>query len=155
MTRYRVAVDTGGTFSDFVFFNEDTSEIDIAKVPSTPKEPFQAVLNGVQELIDQKVKAEDISFFSHGTTVGTNALLEEKGARTGLLVTEGFRGIYEVMEQTRGYGPATYDLFFEKPRLLAPPYYTEEIPERTDFRGTVLKSIDVESTLAAVRSLKK
>ena len=155
MTRYRVAVDTGGTFSDFVFFNEETSEIDIAKVPSTPKEPFQAVLNGVQELIDQKVKAEDISFFSHGTTVGTNALLEEKGARTGLLVTEGFRGIYEVMEQSRGYGPATYDLFFEKPRLLAPPYYTEEIPERTDFRGTVLKSIDVESTLAAVRSLKK
>src|SRR5581483_6842325 len=61
-------------------------------------------------------------FFCHGTTVGTNALLEEKGARTGLLVTKGFRGIYEVMEQTRGYGPATYDLFFEKPRLLAPPY---------------------------------
>ena len=65
---------------------------------------------------------------------------KRKGAKTGLLVTQGFRGIYEVMEQTRGYGPATYDLFFEKPRLLAPPYLTEEIPERVDFRGNVLKA---------------
>ncbi len=155
MAKYRVAVDTGGTFSDFVFFNEETGEISITKVSSTPKEPFQAVLNGVKELLDQGVAAGDISFFCHGTTVGTNTLLEGKGARTGLLVTAGFRGIYEVMEQTRGYGPATYDLFFEKPKLLAPPYYTEEIPERVDFRGEVIKPIDIESTLQAIRSLKK
>src|SRR5215475_14769751 len=151
MAKYRVTVDTGGTFSDFVFFNEDTGKISITKVPSTPKEPFQAVLNGVKELIDQGALARDISFFC----VGTNTLLEEKGAKTGLLVTQGFRGIYEVMEQTRGYGPATYDLFFEKPRLLAPPYYTEEIPERVDFRGNALKAIDVEASLEAVRKLKK
>ncbi|HEX6768960.1 MAG TPA: hydantoinase/oxoprolinase family protein, partial [Candidatus Binatia bacterium] len=125
------------------------------KVPSTPKEPFQAVLNGVKELIDQGVAAGDISFFCHGTTVGTNALLEEKGAKTGLMVTQGFRGIYEVMEQTRGYGPATYDLFFEKPRLLAPPYLTEEIPERVDFKGNALKAIDVEASRQAIRRLKK
>lgn len=155
MANYRVTVDTGGTFSDFVFFNEDTGEIAITKVPSTPKEPFQAVLNGVRELIDQSAAAGDISFFCHGTTVGTNTLLEEKGAKTGLLVTEGFRGIYEVMEQTRGYGPATYDLFFEKPRLLAPPYYTEEIPERVDFRGNALRPIDVEAAREAIRRLKK
>src|SRR5205814_1981678 len=116
---------------------------------------FQAVLNGVNELLDRGVAPQDISFFSHGTTVGTNTLLEEKGAKIGLLVTQGFRGIYEVMEQTRGYGPATYDLFFEKPRLLAPPYYTEEIPERVDFRGQALKPIDVEASLQAVRRLKK
>ncbi len=155
MSKYRVTVDTGGTFSDFVFFNEDSGEIAITKVPSTPKEPFQAVLNGVKELIDQGVAAGDISFFCHGTTVGTNALLEEKGAKTGLMVTQGFRGIYEVMEQTRGYGPATYDLFFEKPRLLAPPYLTEEIPERVDFKGNVLKAIDVEASRAAIRRLKQ
>src|ERR687891_3001879 len=113
MSKYRVTVDTGGTFSDFVFFNEDSGEIAITKVPSTPKEPFQAVLNGVKELLDRGVAASDVSFFCHGTTVGTNALLEEKGAKTGLLVTQGFRGIYEVMEQTRGYGPATYDLFLK------------------------------------------
>jgi N-methylhydantoinase A len=155
MSKYRVTVDTGGTFSDFVFFDEDTGEITITKVPSTPREPFQAVLNGVKELVDQGVPAGDISFFCHGTTVGTNTLLEEKGARTGLLVTQGFRGIYEVMEQTRGYGPATYDLFFEKPRLLATPYYTEEIPERVDFRGHALKPLDVEASRQAIRKLKK
>jgi N-methylhydantoinase A len=155
MAKYRVTVDTGGTFSDFVFFNEDTGAISITKVPSTPREPFQAVLNGVKELVDEGVSAKDISFFCHGTTVGTNALLEEKGAKTGLLVTQGFRGIYEVMEQTRGYGPATYDLFFEKPRLLAPPYLTEEIPERVDFRGNALKPIDVEASREAVKRLKK
>jgi N-methylhydantoinase A len=155
MLKYRVTVDTGGTFSDFVFFNEDTGALTITKVPSTPAEPFQAVLNGVRELIDQGVSGGDISFFCHGTTVGTNALLEEKGARTGLLVTEGFRGIYEVMEQTRGYGPATYDLFFEKPRLLAPPFFTEEIPERVDFRGNVLRSMDVEAGREAIRRLQK
>jgi N-methylhydantoinase A len=155
MSKYRVTVDTGGTFSDFVFFNEDTGEITITKVPSTPQEPFQAVLNGMKELVHQGVLAGNVSFFCHGTTVGTNALLEEKGAKTGLLVTQGFRGIYEVMEQTRGYGPATYDLFFEKPRLLAPPYTTEEIPERVDFRGNILKPIDVEASRDAVRRLKK
>src|SRR5918992_5830681 len=155
MAKYRVTVDTGGTFSDFVFFNEDNGEISITKLPSTPTEPFQAVLNGVKELLDRPVPARDISFFCHGTTVGTNTLLEEKGAQTGLLVTQGFRGIYEVMEQTRGYGPATYDLFFEKPRLLAPPYYTEEIPERVDFRGTALKALDVHASREAIRRLKK
>ena len=154
MARYRVAVDTGGTFSDFVFFNEDSGEISITKVPSTPKEPFQAVLNGVQELLDQGVPAGDVSFFSHGTTVGTNALLEEKGAVTGLLVTEGFRGIYEVMEQSRGYGPVTYDLFFEKPRLLASPYNTEEISERVDFQGRALTPVDLGQAAEAIRRLK-
>src|SRR2546426_1279160 len=127
MAKYRVTVDTGGTFSDFVFFNEETGAFSITKVPSTPKEPFQAVLNGTKELLDQGVAAQDISFFSHGTTVGTNALLEEKGAKTGLLVTQGFRGIYEVMEQTRGYGPATYDLLFEKPTLLRSEEHTSEL----------------------------
>jgi N-methylhydantoinase A len=155
MAKYRVTVDTGGTFSDFVFFNEETGEISITKLPSTPREPFQAVLNGVKELLERGVAAKDVSFFCHGTTVGTNALLEEKGAKTGLLVTQGFRGIYEVMEQTRGYGPATYDLFFEKPRLLAPPFYTEEVPERVDFRGNALKPIDVEAARQAISRLKK
>jgi len=137
-----------------VFFNEDTSEISITKVPSTPREPFQAVLNGVQELLDRGVPAGEISFFSHGTTVGTNTLLEEKGAVTGMLVTDGFRGIYEVMEQSRGYGPVTYDLFFEKPHLLATPFHTEDIPERVDFQGNALKPLDEESALDAIRRLK-
>src|SRR5438552_7182973 len=141
MAKYRVSVDTGGTFSDFVFFNEGSGEIAITKVPSTPKEPFQAILNGVRELIDRGVAAKDISFFSHGTTVGTNALLEEKGARTGLLVTAGFRGVYEVQEQMRGYGPAAFDFWFGKPSLRARPRDTFEVPERVAAGGAVLTAL--------------
>src|SRR5215475_10262519 len=96
MSRYRVTVDTGGTFSDFVYLNEDTGEVTISKVPSTPDDPSRAILAGIELLIDKGVRPADISYCCHGTTVGTNALLEGKGVRTGLLVTEGFRGVYPV-----------------------------------------------------------
>ena len=96
MGRYRVTVDTGGTFSDFVYLNEETGEVSIAKVPSTPHDPSRAILAGIELLLAKGVRPTDISYFCHGTTVGTNALLEGKGVRTGLLVTEGFRGIYSV-----------------------------------------------------------
>ena len=98
MPRYRVAVDTGGTFSDFVYLNEATGAVSITKIPSTPDDPSRAILQGVEALIAQGVPAADVGFFCHGTTVGTNALLEGKVVRTGLLVTEGFSGIYEVAE---------------------------------------------------------
>ena len=94
MARYRVTVDTGGTFSDFVHLNEATGEISIAKIPSTPDDPSRAILAGIEALTATGVAAADIGYFCHGTTVGTNTLLEGRGATTGLLVTEGFRGIY-------------------------------------------------------------
>ena len=116
-------------------------------------DPQQAidVLAGIEGIIQPLQVKLDAGAMA--ALVSLSVLL--KGAKTGLLVTQGFRGIYEVMEQTRGYGPATYDLFFEKPRLLAPPYYTEEIPERVDFRGNVLKAIDVEASRKAIRQLKE
>ncbi len=80
MARYRVTVDTGGTFSDFVYLNEETGEISIGKVPSTPDDPSRAILAGIELLLARGVQAADIGFFCHGTTVGTNALLEGKGA---------------------------------------------------------------------------
>src|SRR6202142_2902580 len=91
MARYRVTVDTGGTFSDFVYLNEETREVSISKVPSTPDDPARAILQGVEMLLAKGVAAADIGFFCHGTTVGTNALLEGKGVKTGLLGAEGFR----------------------------------------------------------------
>jgi len=153
MGRIRVTVDTGGTFSDFVCYREDTRQLTIFKVPSTPADPSQAIMNGLDRLFDGGVAPAEINFFLHGTTVGTNALLEGKGARTGLLVTEGFRGIYEVKEQAREYGPATFDLFFEKPRHLAPASLTGEIPERVGPKGEVLKALDLEQTAAEVERL--
>src|SRR2546425_963362 len=133
----RVAADTGGTFTDFVAVDEETGRIDIAKVPSTPGDPSEAVVAGLREV----AASSAVSFFSHGTTVGTNALLEGKGARTALLVTEGFRGVYEVREQTRGYGHAIFDFFFRRQDPLARPRETLEVPERVGADGAVVRPL--------------
>jgi N-methylhydantoinase A len=153
MPRYRVAVDTGGTFSDFVYLNEDTGAVSITKIPSTPDDPSRAILQGVEALIGQGVPATDVGYFCHGTTVGTNALLEGKGARTGLLVTAGFRGIYEVAEQARPYGPAIFDVMYDKPVPLVPPSRTGEVRERIDFRGNVLVPLDEAALRQTLRRL--
>ena len=155
MGKYRVTVDTGGTFSDFVCLDEDTGAISIAKLPSTPDDPSRAILNGIETLRAGGVAPEDIAFFCHGTTVGTNALLERKGVRTGLLVTEGFRGIYEVGEQARPYGPAIFDVMYDKPPLLAPRSLTGEVRERVDFRGEVLRRLDEEALRATLRAMAR
>src|SRR5258708_22286292 len=120
MPRYRVTVDTGGTFSDFVYLDEKTGEVSIAKIPSTPDDPSRAIIAGVETLLARGVAPADIGYFCHGTTVGTNALLEGKGARTGLLGTEGFSGIYAVAAQARPYGTASYDAMYAKPPGLLP-----------------------------------
>src|SRR5215831_11621615 len=154
MSRYRVTVDTGGTFSDFVYLNEATGEVSIAKVPSTPDDPSRAILSGIEHLLAQGVSAADIGYFCHGTTVGTNALLEGKGVTTGLLITEGFRGIYPVGEQARPYGTAIFDVMYDKPTALVPPRRTGEVKERVDFRGEVLQALDETVLRATVRELK-
>src|SRR5262245_38951304 len=151
--KYRVTVDTGGTFSDFVCLDEDTGAISIAKLPATPDDPSRAILDGIETLRAGGVRPEDIAFFCHGTTVGTNALLERKGARTGLLVTEGFRGIYEVGEQARPYGPAIFDVLYDKPSMLAPRSLTGEVRERVDFRGEVLRPLDEEALRTTLRAM--
>jgi N-methylhydantoinase A len=154
MTRYRVTVDTGGTFSDFVHLAEDTGEVSITKVASTPDDPSRAILQGLEALIARGIAPRDIAFFCHGTTVGTNALLEGKGVKTGLLVTEGFRGIYPVAEQARPYGTAIFDVMYDKPAMLVPQSLTGEIAERVDFRGRVLRELDESALRASLRGLK-
>ena len=150
---YRLTVDTGGTFSDFVYLDEETNEITVAKLPSTPDDPSRAILAGIQVLLDRGVAADDISYFCHGTTVGTNALLEGKGVRTGLLVTKGFRGIYEVAEQSRPYGPAIFDILYDKPALLVPASRTGEAAERISAQGEVLLPLDETALRETVREL--
>jgi N-methylhydantoinase A len=154
MARYRVTVDTGGTFSDFVHLNEQTGEISIAKIPSTPDDPSRAILAGIEALLARVTGAYEIGYFCHGTTVGTNALLEGKGVRTGLLVTEGFRGIYPVGEQARPYGTAIFDVMYDKPSPLVPARRTGEVKERIDFRGDVLRTLDEAALRDTVRELK-
>ncbi len=159
MARYRVAVDTGGTFSDFVYLGEATGTVTIGKVPSTPDDPSRAILQGIEALIGRAGDGEaaqpaEVGYFCHGTTVGTNALLEGKGARTGLLVTAGFRGIYEVAEQARPYGTAIFDVMYDKPAPLVPPSRTGEVRERVDFRGRVLVPLDEPALRTTLRELR-
>src|SRR5262245_57131208 len=151
MSRYRVTVDTGGTFSDFVYLNEETGKLSIAKLPSTPDDPSRAIFAGIEGLFATAADCSDISYFCHGTTVGTNALLEGKGAKTGLLVTEGFRGIYSVGEQARPYGTAIFDVMYDKSPPLVPQSLTGEVKERVDFRGNVLRGLDETALRRTVR----
>jgi len=153
MARYRVTVDTGGTFSDFVALNEETGKLSIAKLPSTPDDPSRAIIAGIEELIATAGESTEIGYFCHGTTVGTNALLEGKGAKTGLLVTEGFRGIYPVGEQARPYGAAIFDVMYDKPAPLIPQSLTGEVKERVDFRGNVVQALDEAALRKTVRQL--
>jgi len=151
---YRVTVDTGGTFSDFVYLNEAANEISIAKIPSTPDDPSRAILAGVEHLIARGIDPKDIRYFCHGTTVGTNALLEGKGVKTGLLVTKGFRAIYEVGEQSRPYGPAIFDILYDKPKMLVPQSLTREAPERVSSKGEILLPLDEAALRESLRELK-
>ncbi len=154
MKRLRVAVDTGGTFTDFVVLDEDTGALEVFKVPSTRGHEADGIIGGMQSYLDKiGGQGSDVVFFSHGTTVGTNAILEEKGARTGLVITDGFRGIYEIGEQSRPYGSTTYDLFFEKPKPLVPPRLTEEVVERVLHDGSVLTELDEETARRAIKRL--
>src|SRR5258707_11723104 len=153
MARYRVTVDTGGTFSDFVYLNEETGALSIAKLPPPPDDPSRAILAGIEALLATADEPADIGYFCHGTTVGTNALLEGKGVKTGLLVTEGFRGIYPVGEQARPYGAAIFDVMYDKPAPLVPHSLTGEVKERVDFGGNVLQALDEAALRETVRQL--
>jgi N-methylhydantoinase A len=153
MSGYRLTVDTGGTFSDFVYLNEKTGEISIGKISSTPDDPSRAILQGIENLLAKGVNPGAVNYFCHGTTVGTNALLEGKGVKTGLLVTAGFRGIYEVGEQARPHGAAIFDVMYDKPALLVHESATIEVKERIAFEGQVLTALDENALRQDLRKL--
>ncbi|MFC1930524.1 hydantoinase/oxoprolinase N-terminal domain-containing protein, partial [Chloroflexota bacterium] len=153
-THYRVGIDTGGTFSDLVVFNEVNHEFSFFKLPSTPNNPSLAVKEGIQELFNQGFHPEQISFLSHGTTVGTNALLEEEGAKVGVLLTEGFRGINDV-DQSTASGAVMYDLYYPMQKLLVSPRMCREIHERVDYKGNILTPLDQAQSQLAIEDLIK
>ncbi|MCS6817571.1 MAG: hydantoinase/oxoprolinase family protein [Blastocatellia bacterium] len=132
----RIGVDTGGTFTDFILVRDGA--LVTLKVPSTPKQPEQAVLLGVQELLGEADTAVELV---HGTTVGTNALLERKGARTALLTTEGFEDVLEIGRQNR---PGLYQLTASRPKPLVPRSLRFGVRERVTSSGEVLIPLDRE-----------
>jgi N-methylhydantoinase A len=154
MAEWMVGVDTGGTFTDLVAFEPASGELRTIKVPSVPADPSAAVINALNELFQSGLKPGDISFLVHGTTVATNAVLEAAGVRTGLLITRGFRAVYEARGWVRPDPNELLDTFFRKPPLLVPQSRTEEIPERLDYQGTVIEALDEDAVRAAARRLK-
>src|SRR3990172_7020744 len=95
--KYRLAVDVGGTFTDLVILDENTGRIQTLKVTSTPQDPSEAVLNGVRRARDElDLELARVTQFTHASTVASNTVLQGEGARTGLLVTEGFRDLLEI-----------------------------------------------------------
>ena len=150
--RYRLGVDVGGTHTDLVLLDTSTGALTVEKVSSTPKNPALGVLNGVGKFIARGIAPADIAFFAHGTTITTNALLEMRGAKVGLLITKGYRAVQEVQNQARDGN--LFDYFYAKPQPIAPQSLTKEIPERSDYLGNVLVPLDQAAVRTAARELK-
>ncbi len=148
-----VAVDTGGTFTDMVILDHDSGEVEVLKTPSTPHDPAQAIIDGMSELVSGSLSASDVASFTHGTTMGTNLLVQDKGARVGLLITDGFSGVNDVWHIPR-FGSDLSDIYVEKNPPVE-PWLREEVVERVDFQGNVKKPLDVEQAREAVKRLKK
>lgn len=145
MSGWIVGVDVGGTFTDVFAVNEATGEIVTAKTPSTPADQSIGFLNGLAKV----AATTDIAAVVHGTTVGTNALLERKGARAGLIATEGFRDVLEMRRRDR---PHTWGLRgVYKP--VAARQDRIEVPERTLADGSIEKPVDRDAVAAAARQL--
>jgi N-methylhydantoinase A len=138
--RYRLGVDIGGTFTDATLINEETGEIRVGKVPSTPQDPSHGFMEATHRILrEADVSPDEVGYVVHGTTVATNSIIEGKVARTGFVTTDGFRDLLEIQRQIR---PSLYDLQFEKPRPLTPRYLCFGVPERLDAQGNVLTPLD-------------
>ena len=151
--KYRIGIDTGGTFTDGVLINETTGEIQITKVPSTPDDPSRGFLNAAARLLKEaSVEPEQVGYVVHGTTVATNAIIEGNVARTGFITTKGFRDMLEIARQIR---PSLYDLQFEKPAPLVPRYLCFGVPERLNALGEVITPLDEDAVRTVALKLKE
>jgi N-methylhydantoinase A len=139
---YRLGVDVGGTFTDFLLLNEDTGETKTAKVPSTPEDSSIGVLNGVAKICDSSgIDPADIKLVMHGTTVATNAVLTGRGAKVGLITTSGFEDTLQVARSFCPGGLGGWVTFVKKP-LLAPLELTIGAAERIAADGSVVTALD-------------
>ena len=149
---WRIGVDSGGTFTDVCLFDETTGRIAVWKVSSTPADPSRAVATGVEDGLAQiAASAGDVAYFGHGTTVATNALIQHRGARIGLVISAGFRDLLEIGRQKR---PELYDLQADKPPVLVERRLRLDVPERLRHDGSIETPLDAGALRAAVRALR-
>ena len=150
---FRVGVDIGGTFTDFCAFNDVTNEIHTLKVLSSPDKPGSEVIDGIKALgVRYGVSASDVVYFTHGTTVGVNTVIQRKGIRLGLLVTRNFT---DVLELARLKMPDMYSLLSVRPEALVTKDRIFEISERIRADGSIEQEVDfatVERALADVQA---
>ncbi|MFC3127743.1 hydantoinase/oxoprolinase family protein [Pseudoroseomonas globiformis] len=157
MGRWRVGVDSGGTFTDVCLFDQDTGRVEVWKVSSTPDDPSRGIAQGVEEGMRRVAPeagehpAGPVLYFGHGTTVATNALIQHRGVRTGLVTTDGFRDLLEIGRQKR---PDLYDMQADKPPVLVPRDLRHEIPERIRHDGSVEHPLDEGRMRSAARALR-
>ena len=148
---YRLGCDIGGTFTDFVLVNDETGEFLINKCLTTPADPSDAVEQGIQELLERSPGfMPHIDEIIHGTTLVINAILERKGAKTGLITTKGFRDVLELGREIR-YD--AYDIFAEYPLPLVPRYLRHEVCERITSDGRVLIQLDPDEVQTVLSEL--
>lgn len=150
---YRLGVDVGGTFTDLLLFDDQTGASYKTKVPSTPDDPSRAVVAGTRDICHiAKLAPSQIDYFLHGTTVATNAVLEGKGARVGLIVTEGYR---QIMQIARSYVPGGLAawIVWPKPTPLAALEDTIEVSGRMDAFGNEIRPVDTAQAEAAMQDL--
>jgi len=149
--QFRLGCDIGGTFTDFVLINDQTGDIAIHKCLTTPHDPSDAVEAGIKEMAKKTAGFVDqLDEVIHGTTLVINAIIERKGAKTGLITTKGFRDVLELGREVR-YD--TYDIFAEYPEILVPRPLRLEVDERIASDGRVIKELDPEEVKAVVQGL--
>ena len=151
---FRLGVDVGGTFTDLLLINDATGESFTAKVPSTPEDSSKGVLNGIEKICRTSgVNPKDISSVMHGTTVATNAILTQKGARVGLVTTKGYR---QVLHIARSFVPGGIGgwITFNKQPLLASLEDTVEANERISAKGDVVHELDEQDIREKLKELK-
>ena len=147
LEQLQIGIDTGGTFTDFVFFDGDI--ITIHKLPSTPEDPSKAIIAGIKDSLGNKATKLHLV---HGTTVATNALLERKGAKIALVTTKGFEDVVQIGRQNRG---DLYDIFWEAPDVLVEKSLRFGIEERTSFDGRIIQKIKKTDLESLTRKLKR
>ena len=147
---YRISVDIGGTFTDFCVFDQDTSELITQKVLSTPNDPGNEIINGVDELIKNKnLIPKNVNWFSHGTTVGINTVIQRTGSKLALFVTKNFE---DVLEVARLKVPDPYNIFSTRPSPLVSRENVFGILQRTLKDGTSEIDLDEKSVVEAVNA---
>ncbi|AEF96043.1 hydantoinase/oxoprolinase family protein [Methanotorris igneus] len=151
MGRYRVGIDIGGTFTDLVYFDEDSKEFHITKVPTTPKSPAIGAINAIKEA---KINFNEIDILVHATTLGTNMFLGQEHLlppKIALITTKGFRDVIEIGRQRR---PKLYDLFFEKPKPLIKRRDRYEVEERIGANGEIITPLNEEELCKIAKEIK-